>query len=85
MSHFFFYCKLVLVVLRVQTPLEDSLDQLLTLLMIYMCIIIGRNALIEEIFKIFDKAVFEVIEAEEFEFELRDFDQQKILKEKDCF
>ena len=41
--------------------------------------------MIEEIFKIFDKAVFEVIEAEEFEFELRDFDQQKILKEKDCF
>ena len=51
-------------VLRVQTPLEDSLDQLLTLLMIYMCIIIGRNALIEATVKIFDRGIFEVIEAE---------------------
>ena len=58
-----FNCKLVLVVLRVHTPLEDSLDQLLILTMIYMYII-GRNALIEVIFEIFYRCAFEVIEAE---------------------
>ena len=56
-------CKLFLVVLRVHTPLEDSLDQLLILMMIYMYIF-GRNALIEVIFEIFERAVFDIIEAE---------------------
>ena len=51
----------------VHTPLEDSLDQLLILSMIYtyIILIIGRNAFIEVIYEIFERGVFEVIKAKD--------------------